>query len=127
AEVSRFAISKILRRRASDRNKDEMTSVGSFSIGNDRKRIIPNASLGLMQAIVAMAAKGGVTHLCCVMEPTLLRVLSKLGIHFDPLGPPVEYHGRRQPCYSFLDAQLARIWLERPDVWELVTRDGSLW
>ena len=127
AEISRFAISKNLRRRASDQAKEDTTSVGSFSMGEDPKRIIPNASLGLMQAIVSMAAKTGVTHLCCVMEPTLLRMLRKLGICFEPLGPQVDYHGRRQPCYSFLDAQLARIWLDRPDVWELVTDDGNLW
>ena len=123
AEISRFAISKSLRRRA-----NEETSVGSFSTPeNDPRRTIPNASLGLMQAIVVMAAKGGVTHLCAVMEPMLLRMLRRLGICFDPLGPEVDCHGRRQPCYSYLDAQLARVWLERPDVWELVTRDGNLW
>lgn len=123
AEISRFAVSKRLRRRASD-----ATLVGGFSPGvGDPRRHIPNTSLGLMQAIVAMAAKAGVTHLCAVMEPTLLRMLSRLGIHFIPLGPQVDYHGRRQPCFSYLDAQLARIWLERPDVWELITREGSLW
>jgi N-acyl amino acid synthase of PEP-CTERM/exosortase system len=124
AEISRFAISKKIRRRAND----DTTSVGSFTTDTeDLRRQIPNTSLGLMQAIVAMAARGGVTHLCAVMEPTLLRMLSRLGIHFKPLGPRVEYHGRRQPCYSNLDELLARIWVERPDVWEVITREGGLW
>jgi N-acyl amino acid synthase of PEP-CTERM/exosortase system len=123
AEISRFAISKALRRRA-----NEETSVGSFSTQtNDPRRMIPNASLGLMQAIIAMAAKGGVTHLTAVMEPTLLRMLRRVGINFELLGPEVDYHGRRQPCYCDVDAHLARGWLERPDVWELLTRDGTLW
>ena len=124
AEISRFAISKKLRRRASD----DQTLVGGFSTGGeDLRRQIPNTSLGLMQAIVAMARRGGITHLCAVMEPTLLRMLNKLGIHFKPLGPKVEYHGLRQPCYSDLDELLTRIWVERPDVWEVITREGRLW
>jgi N-acyl amino acid synthase of PEP-CTERM/exosortase system len=123
AEISRFAISKNFRRRA-----NEETSVGSFtSQGDDPRRVIPNTSLGLMQAIVMMAAKAKVSHLCAVMEPTLLRMLRRLGICFIPVGPPVDYHGRRQPCYSDLDILLTRIWLERTDVWELITGDGALW
>ena len=123
AEISRFAISKNFRRRAK-----EETSVGSFTMQtDDSRRVIPNTSLGLMQAIVTMAATAGVTHLCAVMEPTLLRMLRRLGICFIPVGPQVEYHGQRQPCYSDLDLLLTRIWLERVDVWELITSDGVLW
>jgi N-acyl amino acid synthase of PEP-CTERM/exosortase system len=74
-----------------------------------------------------MAARSGVTHLCAVMEPTLLRLLARLGIHFHNLGPKVQYHGMRQPCFSDLDELLARSWVERREVWELLTRDGELW
>ncbi len=124
AEISRFAVSKTFRRRANE----EQTLIGGISdVSADPRRRIPNASLGLMQAIVAMAAKAGVTHLCAVMEPVLLRMLRRLGIHFLDIGPLVDYHGRRQPCYSDLDVLLARIWLEQPEVWELITQDGSLW
>jgi N-acyl amino acid synthase of PEP-CTERM/exosortase system len=123
AEISRFAISKDFRRRA-----QEDTSVGHFTMpGDDPRRVIPNTSLGLMQAVVAMAAQEDVSHLCAVMEPFLLRMLRKLGIHFHKMGPEVEYHGQRQPCYSDLDELLTRIWLERRDVWELITDDGKLW
>src|SRR5262249_48707886 len=123
-EISRFAVSKTFRRRANE----EQTLIGGISdVSADPRRRIPNASLGLMQAMVAMAGKAGVTHLCAVMEPTLLRMLRRLGIHFTDIGPQVDYHGRRQPCYSDLDVLLARIWLEQPEVWELITSDGNLW
>jgi N-acyl amino acid synthase of PEP-CTERM/exosortase system len=65
--------------------------------------------------------------LCAVMEPTLLRLLRRIGIHFIDLGPQVEYHGSRQPCYSHIDTQGVRCWLERPEIWELLTQDGTLW
>ncbi len=54
-------------------------------------------------------------------------MLARLGIHFNPLGPFVIYHGKRQPCYADLDELLARTWTERFDVWQVLTRDGLLW
>jgi len=124
AEISRFSVSKKFRRRT----QDEVTSVGSFfGPEDDPRRHIPNLSLGLMQAVIAMAAQNGVTHLCAVLEPTLLRMLRRLGIHFINLGPAVMYHGRRQPCFTHIDAYLARVWAERPDVWALLTRNGTVW
>ena len=123
AEISRFAISKRMRRRAEDG-----TVVGSFeTTDHDARRRIPDTSLGLMQAVVAMASKGGITHICAVMEPTLLRMLRRLGMVMPSIGPVVEYHGLRQPCYGHLDTGLARVWIQRPDVWELLTSNGELW
>ena len=123
AEISRFAVSKKLRSRATELGQDGQSP---HAVPGGKRRV-PYASLGLMQAIVAMAAKAGVTHLCAVMEPCLLRMLARLGIHFSPLGPQVTFHGVRQPCYSDLDAMAARTWVERYDVWRILTRDGALW
>ena len=123
AEISRFAISKKLRQRATDRT----VAGGDFPPDQDARRRIPDTSLGLMQAVIAMASASGVTHLCAAMEPALLRMLRRLGMHIPSLGPELNYHGRRQPCYSHLDTALAKIWLQRPDVWEVLTRDGTLW
>jgi N-acyl amino acid synthase of PEP-CTERM/exosortase system len=62
-----------------------------------------------------------------VMEPTLLRLLTRLGIHFDPIGPVIDYHGRRQPCFIPLETLLPRVKRERPDVWGVITRGGQHW
>jgi N-acyl amino acid synthase of PEP-CTERM/exosortase system len=67
------------------------------------------------------------THWAAVMEPALLRLLTRLGIHFNPLGPLVEYHGRRQPCWIELGVMLDRVHAERPDVWDVITEGGRLW
>ena len=123
AEISRFAVSKNFRKRVGD-----APPVGTISASPDiPRRQIYNTSLGLMQAIVSMAKSRNITHVCAVMEPFLLRMLRKLGIYFIPLGPPVHYHGIRQPCYSDLDELLARVWVEKPEVWELITKEGSVW
>ena len=122
AEISRFAVSNRLRRRAGDQR-----TAGGLSEPDGTRRRILDTSLGLMQAAVAMTADCGITHVCAVMEPSLLRMLSRLGIHFVALGKQVIYHGRRQPCYSNVDELLARTWAERFDVWQILTRNGKLW
>ena len=123
AEISRFAVSKTLRRRAGDGS----VVGGAAPADHDPRRKIPDASLGLMQAVIAMASKTGVTHLCAAMEPSLLRMLRRLGMVIPSLGPEVNHHGWRQPCYSHLDTALTKIWLQRPEIWEVLTRDGDLW
>jgi N-acyl amino acid synthase of PEP-CTERM/exosortase system len=125
AEMSRFAIAKEFRRRAEDK---ESIAGGLFNTAApDSRRVIPHISLGLMQAIVAMARESDMTHLYAVMEPALLRMLRHLGIHFENIGPVVIYHGRRQPCFCDLDALLTTAWTERPDVWEVLTDCGRIW
>ena len=123
AEISRFAIDKAFRRPT----RNGAGAAGGYGVYSDREHPIPHNSLGLMRSIVAMAADSGMTHLCAVMEPALLRLLRRLGIHFNDLGPRVDYHGRRQPCFSDLDILLSRTWAERREVWEVITRDGELW
>jgi N-acyl amino acid synthase of PEP-CTERM/exosortase system len=123
AEISRFAVSKRLRQRTTDRR----AAIGEFPLEHDARRRSPDTSLGLMQAVIAMASAAGVTHLCAAMEPALLRMLRRLGMQFYSLGPEIEYHGRRQPCYVDLDSGLAKTWLQRPEVWEFLTCAGELW
>lgn len=128
AEVSRFCISKEFRRRRGDGSYLGGDVVDSAEMSSeDERRILPHLSLGLIESLVRMSVENGVTHWCAVMEPTLLRLLKRLGIHFDPIGPMVDYHGRRQPCYIPLKVLLLRVQRERPDVWDVITRGGKHW
>ena len=83
--------------------------------------------LGLIRSCVEMSVREGITHWAAMMEPALLRLLTRLGIHFNPLGPLVDHHGRRQPCWVDLDVMLRRVFAERPDVWDVITDGGRLW
>ena len=127
AEVSRFSISKAFRRRRGDgiypgENAD-LAAGDAFA----QRRNGPLMSLGLIQGLVRMTARHGITHWCAMMEPKLLRMLSTLGIYFEPIGEPVEYHGLRQPCYCIVDTMLTRVRLERPDYWDVLTEEGRIW
>jgi len=130
AEISRFAVSKELKRRAGE--AETISGVGpdpDAYIGpiNNGKRLIPHVTLGLFAAIVQMSAANNITHWYAVMEPSLLRLLTRFGIEFTPIGEPVDYHGLRQPCFGSVDQVLGGIWEKRQDVWELITGDGADW
>jgi N-acyl-L-homoserine lactone synthetase len=107
AEVSRFAISK--------RRRDLAGATGGL------------LRLALVQGLVRLSAELGITHWVAIMEPTLLRLLKTSGIHFNPIGRPVEYHGLRQPCWAQLASLLARVGAERPAIWNLLTDNGNHW
>ncbi len=130
AEISRFAVSKHFKRRLGEANHPA-------GVGPDpeqyvkpdlcKRRVIPHIILGLFAAIVKMSVEQGVTHWYAVMDVSLLRLLTRFGIHFRPLGEQVNYHGLRQPCYGSVDQVLAGIWVKRPDIWRLITDDGRAW
>ena len=125
AELSRFAISKQFRRRINDGtygqayDPDELVGTG--------RRAIPHIALGLMTMALQFGIHRRIEHVCAVMEPALLRLLSRFGIHFELLGPQIDYHGWRQPCYAKVETLLAGVEAERIDVWEVMTDRGRLW
>ena len=123
AEFSRFAISKSFRRRA-----EGQTCVGNVEAEKrETERLIPHITVGLITIALRLAFANGITHVCAVMEPALLRLLSRFAIKFEPLGAQVEYHGWRQPCYTTVAAMLSEIELERRQLWETITENGRLW
>ncbi|ALP54106.1 hypothetical protein Tel_13725 [Candidatus Tenderia electrophaga] len=130
AEISRFAVSKELKRRAGE--ADTLAGVGPDPEAyvkplNNGKRLIPHVTLGLFAAIVRMSAAHDISHWYAVMEPSLLRLLTRFGIEFTPIGEPVDYHGLRQPCFGAVEQVLEGMWKKRQDVWALITGDGADW
>lgn len=130
AEISRFAISK-LRRCGGQAAADGTAIAGQPCAPVQRSKpengILPYATLGLFTAIVRMSASHGITHWYALMEPTLSRLLGRFGIYFQPVGPLVQHRGGRQPLMGEIDRVLARIFVVRPDVWELITNAGRTW
>jgi N-acyl amino acid synthase of PEP-CTERM/exosortase system len=116
-EVSRFAISK-------SRSQDAFEGYGSTTMSKPMPTTY--IGLGLLRMAVEMAIANGVDYLCAVMEPALLRMFARCGIHFTNVGPLVAYHGLRQPCYVDVPTLVDRIKAERPDVWQVITDCGRI-
>ena len=130
-EVSRFAIAKTFRRRIGEQGspcgvtEESIKAMEVAAALNSDRRIAHHLTLGLISSLVQMSAEHGIIIWCSVMERALLRLLKRIGIHFNNLGPQIEYHGKRQPCYSVLYELLDRVMQERPDVWEVLTEKGQ--
>ena len=92
-EISRFAVSKAFRRR---RLADCYSGVSR--LWKAKQRITPCITFGLFCGILDICLDRGISHLSAVMEPALLRLLKRFGLHFAAVGGLIEYHGLRQPC-----------------------------
>ncbi len=124
-EISRFSISKLFRRRQGDTLYG--ITDGPRLTPAEERRIAPHMTLGLMEALMRMSVENRLSHLCAAMEPKLLRLLGRLGIHFHPIGSLVNFHGWRQPCMIEIEPFLERLRQEREEVWEVITDDGRNW
>lgn len=130
AEISRFSISKELKRQCA---RQSAVSVVRDAAGGCQEedavdsRMLPHISLGLFAGIVRMSAQNNITHWLAVMEPTFLRFLSRYGIYFEKTGPVVDYHGKRQPAVASIDSVLSGIYAQRKDAWEIITDFGNVW
>jgi N-acyl amino acid synthase of PEP-CTERM/exosortase system len=98
AEVSRYAVSKTFRRRVGDCEYAEAAS--EHLRGREDRRLGSHITLGLLVGVAKLSAEHNILYLCAVMAPSLLRLFGKLGLHFDPLGSTIGYHGVRQPCIA---------------------------
>jgi hypothetical protein len=48
-----------------------------------------------------------------------------LAYRLQSIGPLVEYHGMRQPCYADADMLLGRVQREHFDLWEFLVEPGG--
>jgi N-acyl amino acid synthase of PEP-CTERM/exosortase system len=105
AEISRYAISKNLRRR---KGETEIADIGWNSAETvDSRRYMPHLTLGLMRGILTLSVAADVRFLCACVKPALRRLLQQFGLEFRPIGSLVEYHGIRQPCIADRDELLS--------------------
>lgn len=121
AEISRYAIAKIYRRREGedlypDVQLDEVPS-------RDARRLLPHMSLGLLRGVANLASLNGITTVCAAMAPALLRLVERFGLVFERLGPPIEYHGLRQPCIAECSSLLAGLADRIPEYYKVVAED----
>lgn len=123
SEISRFCISKSFRRRVTDSLYS--TSYTARDLATLRSRVIPYMALGLIKTVLDLSRQHNIHQACAIMEPSLLRLLDKLGIRFTPVGPMVDYLGMRQITYITNTALHESLSKERPDVLELMTDQGK--
>jgi N-acyl amino acid synthase of PEP-CTERM/exosortase system len=129
AEASRFCISKEFKRRPGEQGTITGIpwAVGKYQFSDAERRTIPYLILALIACVVHMSVQHGITHWYAIMEPALVRYLTRLGIYFTPIGPEAEYHGLRQPCIIKVQDLLDGVKQENLQAWNLLTDNGNFW
>nr|WP_281720629.1 PEP-CTERM/exosortase system-associated acyltransferase [Nitrosomonas nitrosa] len=124
-EISRFAILSDFFRRRDDLN----FAVGKISKHRDTsgRRRFPHPMLGLAVGIIQMCAKRNIYYWFSAMDPVLNRLLGFYGMQLNPIGPLVNYYGKRRPYYVCILDVLERMYQNHRDIWELVTNSGQIW
>lgn len=99
-EISRLAVPEQFRRRKMDKFNGAATgSINEHTYSEEELRCFPFIAVGLYVTAASLILIEGIEHTYVMMEPRLARSMSFVGIHFEQLGPVVEYHGKRAPYY----------------------------
>lgn len=131
AEVSRFAVSKQFRRRRGEERYAD-ARLGRAGLAAPRtdlsaaeRRLLPQITFGLLRGILGICIECDIAVVVAVMEPALLRILRRLGLDFEPLGPLVEHHGWRQPSVAHFESLLRQSRACAGPLWRYVATDLS--
>lgn len=124
-EISRFSISKTFRRRAEEVEVIHGITKEIFSNKEGGRRHIADITLGLFKAIIAASEKQKLEYFYALMEPSLMRLLSRFGIVFNSIGPIVNCYGLRQPCVSKIETILLGLYYHKRETWEFITENGK--
>jgi N-acyl amino acid synthase of PEP-CTERM/exosortase system len=93
-EFSRLSVDPQFRRRPGETS----SQYGNFKYANllpEERRLSPFIGISTFLAGTLLPILTGRQNVFAMMESFLENSLKKIGIHFQPLGAPVEYHGRR--------------------------------
>lgn len=99
-EISRLAVTPDFRRRKADQFQSSNTGgLSSHNVDPSEIRCFPFIAISLYMSAAAMAKYKNIEHIYVMVEPRLAHSMQSLGVHFIPLGDPINFHGIRAPFY----------------------------
>ncbi len=101
AEVSRLSVSRRYRRRRGEGFYGLVEATTPYK-GVER-RSGENAVFALYRSIYQTSKRSGITHWLAAIEKSLLRLLTRYGFPFRPIGPEVDYFGPVTPHVLVLE------------------------
>lgn len=119
-EISRLAISKDYRRRATDvvyQDRDPLTPELFRQMYSGQRRLENDIVLGLYRCICMESIERGNEYLLAVMARGLVTLLRRVGIVFDAIGPEQNYHGLRAPYLGRVETMLEELSRRNPDLY----------
>jgi N-acyl amino acid synthase of PEP-CTERM/exosortase system len=118
AEISRLAISKRIRRRATDGNyPQEKEDDKSPQFRRDNRTRFPEIIQGLYKAIYQETKRQSIDHWLAAMEPSLVKLLRKLPIQFREIGPVADYYGAVRPYIASVSDFETSLYIQSPELY----------
>jgi N-acyl amino acid synthase of PEP-CTERM/exosortase system len=93
-EISRLAVAAKFRRRLKDATAKDLPALNSIT--QPFNRFI---AIGLYLMATALCLEKGYYHGFVSIEPSLARILQRIGINFTLIGEIIEFNGKRAPYY----------------------------
>jgi len=93
-EASRLSVAKNFRRRRGEA-KTRYGCLESLGLSPQEQRTFPLISVSLSLATTALTELSGRPFMFAMMEPSLPRLLQRIGYNFDQVGDITDYHGKR--------------------------------
>jgi N-acyl amino acid synthase of PEP-CTERM/exosortase system len=120
-EISRLAVSKDFRRRATDTVYFDGRVLEESAIDNmfsGSRKMSNDIVLGLYKCIYKESLERGNQCLLAVMARGLYLLLRRVGILFEPIGPAQYYHGLRVPYLGRIDTMLEELTKRNPTLFQ---------
>jgi len=124
-EISRLAVLSSFRRR--EREKDKPFTINDMNpktvFTEDEQRNFPNIAIGLYLAAVALADICNHQRMFVMMEPRLNRYLSRIGLQFQQVGDPMEYHGKRAMFHLARGGYSSNLTPELKELYDIISKE----
>jgi N-acyl amino acid synthase of PEP-CTERM/exosortase system len=120
-EISRLAVSKDYRKRATDSVYFDGKVVEDSAVDtmfSGARKMSNDIVLGLYKCIYQESLERGNQCILAVMAKGLYMLLKRVGILFEPIGPAQYYHGLRVPYLGKIDTMLHELVTRNPTLYE---------
>lgn len=112
AEVSRFAISRAARA--------QLRESGVIPVSISERDLSTWITLRLINGLVKLSQEHCVVHWYTMMEGSFIRLLRRMGMYFEPIGGPIEFHGRRFAALDAIAELMAGMRADKPHLYWLM-------
>ncbi|MGB1262287.1 MAG: PEP-CTERM/exosortase system-associated acyltransferase [Cognaticolwellia sp.] len=124
-EISRLAVLSSFRRRATEKRKPYVINSMDPSIvfTEDEQRNFPNIAIGLYLASVSLAEICNHRGVFVMMDPRLNRTLCRIGLQFQQVGDPMDYHGKRAMFHLTRDNFSSNLTSELKELYDTINTE----
>jgi N-acyl amino acid synthase of PEP-CTERM/exosortase system len=126
AEVSRLCMVREFRGRQGTplvaHNRDDVGQPISISAGMSR-RAEPEIMLGLFRAAFAYSQENAINHWYFLITPPLAKMVNRLGISLEQIGPKLSHRGVRAPYVADIARGRMESMRKSKEIADMLTRD----